>query len=250
MKHLKPVKIFVFLIALHATTTAIASPNVLHPCKEEWGQKNQHLQSVSSLRSLQDLEKRAEAGSVVAQYRLGLVWETRDGKWKAPEDRSHQKKWLGKAAEAGHKWAAAKLAGHQFSVLEAPSISYEAYLKALIAAAEAGDPLSASTLMYISEEGEMDDCKSIAYQNKEMCTPLGLVLATDRSRWAEIAATGGNPYAQHWLCTSTTWGLGRNILPKDPAAISAKWCHISEASPCIKGIRLWGHDEDIFNPNY
>lgn len=247
-----PTKIFVFiaLILPNFTTTALAFQYVNHPCQEEWGQKNQHLQSVSSLRSLQDLEKRAEAGSVVAQYRLGLVWKTRDGKWAAPQDRSHQKKWLGKAAEAGNKWAAAELAGHQFNVLETPSISYEAYLKALIAAAEAGDPRSASTLMYISEKGEIGNCKSIAYQNKGMCTPLGLVLATDRSKWAEIAAAGGNPYAQHWLCTSTNWGLGRDVLPKDPSATSAKWCHISEMNPCINGIRLWGHDEDIFDPAY
>lgn len=192
---------------------------------------------------LKGLEKRAEAGEVRAQYLLGFVRRTKDGKWAAPAgDYSYNLQWLQRAAKAGHKAAAARLAEIQHKLIQPPTVDFDAYLRALMEAAEAGNPWEASELMdytreYFpcSDKGKADGYCGALPSNK--LNPL--LKKADFSKWAEIAGLGGNPEAQRWMCHAAFNGTSADYgQPKDQKA-AERWCLVAAHNSCSLEKGIW-----------
>ena len=188
---------------------------------------------------LKGLEKRAEAGNVRAQYLLGFVRHTRDGKWAAPAgDYSYNIQWLQKAVQAGHKSAAARLAEIEYKLIKPPAVDFDTYLLALMEAAEAGNPWEASELMDYAREYFpcSDKNKADGYcrtQPNDKFNPL--IKKVNFSKWAEIAGLGGNPAAQEWMCHATFNGMSADYgQPKDIKA-AERWCLVAAHNSCSLG---------------
>ena len=187
---------------------------------------------------LKGLEKRAEAGDIKAQYQLGFVRRTYDGKWSAPKgDYSYNIQWLQKAVDAGHKSAAARLAEIGYKLVKPPTVDLDTYLAALINAAEAGNPWEASELMDYTREfySCADQGRAVGYCSQPD-KPHPLIKKTDLSKWAEIAGLGGNPAAQEWMChaafnDNTEYGQAKDMKTAE------RWCLVAAHNSCSTGAR-------------
>jgi TPR repeat protein len=178
-------------------------------------------------------ENLAEAGNVKAQYQLGFVRRTYDGKWSAPNgDYSYNIKWLQKAVDAGHKSAAARLAEIGYKLVKPPTVDLDTYLAALINAAEAGNPWEASELMDYTREFYpcADQGRAVGYCLKPD-KPHPLIKKTDLSKWAEIAGLGGNPAAQEWMCHAAFNGSAEYGQAKDMKTAD-RWCLVAAHNSC------------------
>jgi hypothetical protein len=206
-------------------------------CEAEWISR-QAFDTLPTINSLRFIENDAKRGYAAAQYRLGLVFKTLDGQWTTPADYSYNIQWLEKAVQQGSKSAAAQLATIQYTLLKPPAIDHLTYVQALIAAAqEERNPWVATTLMDLTRDRwgdftNIEQCKK--YRKIEECNGFDLLLKIDTAKWAEIAADGGNPNAQEWLCRAATepgsyrveFGQGYD------ENLASKWCNLAVHHPC------------------
>ncbi len=182
------------------------------------------------------LESRAAAGDQRAQYRLGFVRRSKDGKWALPAgDYAFNLWWAEKAASSGHRAAGARVVEIKFRLQTPSSAGLDDYLSALILAAEAGNSWEATELMNFTLSA-FPRCSDEGREGG-FCSGTGprlssLIAKVDLKKWAEIAAIGGNPAAQEWLCAAARDGGSPAYgQPKDPVA-AARWCLVAAHNSC------------------
>jgi TPR repeat protein len=186
--------------------------------------------TLPTLELLKYVESEAERGQLPAQVRLGLVRKTDDGKWIAPQDNSYNVKWLEMAQKQGSKTATWELV-----YIKRREFTHEDYLRAMMAAAEEGNPWAASILMDLTsgrlgENRKPTSCLEEIPVDKKCAPPELLPISTTR-KWAEIAAEGGDANAQNWLCGSAAGGNPEHGQPQDDKA-AFKWCQIAVHNAC------------------
>lgn len=190
---------------------------------------------------LKALENRARAGDVKAQYRLGFLRRTRDGKWITPAgDYGYNIQWLQKAIESGHKSAAARLAEIRYKLIQPPTVELDDYIRALIEAAEAGNPWEASELMDITREYFpcSDQGRSVGYcLRPDKQHPF--LKKADFAKWAEIAGLGGNPLAQEWMCHAASNGISPDYGQSKDARAAERWCLVAAHNSCAFEKGVW-----------
>ena len=218
-------------------------------CEGRWG--DGYLKSLPSERS-QKQRALAEKGDVQAQFFMGVVTANRE----------ESNLWLQKAIAGGSKAAAAYYVYKRDPRLEFvnnperwpedPDENHVCWwpktglseadqtdiLNTLIAAAEAGEPQPATWLWQIVTGGTR---LGSTLRNCKVSHPL--LKASDAPKWAEIAARGGNPWAQEQLCWAYTGAtLPQRVRVPDAAwgfqANSAKafqWCSVVVQNDCVRG---------------
>lgn len=220
------------LCARAAFAGDVVMPPGSDACEADW--MTRQPQVVPSLAVLRRIESAAEEGNVAAQLRLGMARRTADGQWTAPADGSYSVRWLEAAVAKGSKSAEAELATIQWFRRTRP-IDHRTYVSALIRAAlEDRNPWIASDLMNYTRGrwGSLGGSKGCAVDDRAgACNGLDLLPPSDTRKWAEIAAEGGNPVAQGWLCQAADYGDPEHGQPKDPAA-AYRWCLIAAHNAC------------------
>lgn len=197
----------------------------------------------------------AEKGDPQAQYFMGVV----------TEEKEESNRWLQKAIANGSKGAAAYYAYRRDPRLEYfnnparwdedPDETHRCWwprsglgeadqteiLGTIIAAAEAGEPQPATWLWQMVTGGTRLGSFLV---NCKVTHPL--LNSSDAPKWAEIAARGGNPWAQEKLCSAYTgatmpqrvhapkveWGFQAN------PAKAFQWCSIAAQNNCARGANL------------
>lgn len=193
----------------------------------------------------------AEKGDPQAQYFMGVV----------TEEKEESNRWLQKAIANGSKGAAAYYAYRRDPRLEYfnnsarwhedPDETHRCWwprsglgeadqteiLGTIIAAAEAGEPQPATWLWQMVTGGTRLGSFLV---NCKVTHPL--LNSSDAPKWAEIAARGGNPWAQEKLCSAYTgatmpqrvrapeveWGFQAN------PAKAFQWCSIVVQNDCSR----------------
>lgn len=207
------------------------------PCEADWSNRSR-LDVVTNIGSLQYMERHAERGDVAAQLALGQVRRTLDGKWVAPVDNSFNVKWLERAAAQSSKSAVWLLA--KFKRRE---MTHEALLAATMDAAEMeGNPWAASDLFMMTSgrlgpEIKPTFCPAEWTVDKK-CAPEDVLRISTARKWAEIAAEGGNAYAQEWLCGAAMAGAPERGQPKDEKA-ALKWCAVAAKNSSSNALDHW-----------
>jgi TPR repeat protein len=230
-------------LLLATSSTVNSGPTIFPPggesaCEADWITR-QPYNSLPSLNMLKFLERSAERGELGAQLRLGMVYKTLDDKWTTPSDYSYNIQWLQKATAKGSKSAAAQLATIQYTLLKPRAIDQQTYFKALIAAAlEDRNPWVATTLMDLSRGRHgrkwVDASECMKYNAEHACNGIDLIPKMDTAKFAEIAAEGGNPNAQEWLCfaaqepNSYRAEFGQSYDDK----VALKWCYLAAHHAC------------------
>lgn len=211
-------------------------------CRGAWGDGYAKPQPPEKTQAQRQL---AEKGDAQAQFFMAV----------ATEDRAESDRWLALAVAQGSKGAAAyyayrrdpRLAFYNEGLRHYPGencwwprqgLTAEVeseLLGTLISAAEAGEPQPATWLwqMVVGETRAGD-----MYPDCPPSHPL--LKPSDAPKWAEIAARGGNPWAQEQLCWAYTAGtvpkLYREPDPEwgfkpDPAK-AYHWCAIAAQNDC------------------
>jgi TPR repeat protein len=230
-------------LLLATSPTVYSGPTIFPPggesaCEADWITR-QPYNSIPSLNQLKRMEAAAERGELGAQLRLGMVYKTLDEKWTTPSDYSYNIQWLQKAIAKGSKSAAAQLATIQYTLIKPRAIDQRTYFKALIAAAlEDRNPWVATTLMDLSrgrhDRKWVDAKECMKYNAERDCNGIDLLPSIDTAKYAVIAAEGGNPNAQGWLCLAAQAETGYRAefgqAQDDKAAF--KWCYLAAHQAC------------------
>lgn len=219
MKKIWSVSCFVIFVIIDLCGSASASPQwPISKCDLEWHFCKTYIKPYSDEHTKRQKEQ-AEQGNVDSQYFLGVVLP----------DKKEKKRWLEMAIANGSKEAAAYNAYYLDERWDERPLSPDVHaelLKALIVAAEAGDPRAATWLMEMAR-GQNKHCP----RKTEDCPDSPLIKPEDTRKWAEIAALGGNMGAAEYLCEKLYWTDDpRGFLKNDEKAYF--WCSIAAPQVC------------------
>lgn len=262
--YMQRVHVLAVLISLFLPNIAPAS-SVLQPgtslCDQEWQRikgippmtKNEYEQWLARkpTSGVLGLGQEGEADYYYLLARIPFVRES-DGTPSA----SQREEWLQKAAQLGHKSAKAALLrlrylgqpdpdrmrqGKPPLPHDTPKATREEYLKAVRAAAEAGDPEFATVMMDTAQNinGYMHcqdtDATKVDPAGRALgqCDSQGVTTATETKKWAEISARGGNPNAKNLLCKASYFGTSPELGFRKDAEEAFAWCFSSLQSACL-----------------